>query len=1106
VWLAPSSRAAAAIRDELAAKADSTILTPGVMTFDDLARKVVAASGVKTRLVSSSIRRDLLRRVVAKSVAANELELFAEAAGQTGFVDLLVEHIRELKRRDVRPSDYSRTASKLRQPRLRELAKLYAAYETLLAEHGLWDDERLFYSARDVLAQRDFRMYSNLDLVVADGFNDFTRVQFELLLALVARSAKVVVSLPIDPRGDGERTELFAKTEATLELFERQFPQLEVRRLGERQPTNAAIGHLVRNVFRYPQPAPEAEVDKALDSIEIVEAASAHDEIAQLARRIKTRLVNSDAKPADIVVVLRSLGDAAPRISEVFSQFGIPFSLETSKRLAAAPLLSTLTRVLQLDAADWPFRGLVALVTNNAITSIPAESRASIDWLIRDLQIAKGRQKLFAAFESLAQQENIDQQSEHHQRQTLAAKKALPPLSYVAAALDRLPESASLTEWGTALATLGSELGLSPFVELGANTPSSLSDAAAWEAIVSHFAAFEKLDAWLGEQPRKFDRRQIIDMLRDLASHERLPRTHDDAGCVRILSAQTARTIFAPHLYLAGMSEQAFPEATSAGQLATDSDYRQLSRAAMKTSSKEVTGSDPSRSQDEMLLFYEVLSRAGETLTISYPAMDDKAQVLPPSPYVLELRRMFRKCERQLPTTPPQLSPVARCSFKHAAEFAKNSAGGGNNLNSGESSYADWRVAAIADAVRRDGDRRLLAGLFSYELTKSVAASIESGVRIVHDRAHGEAFTPSEGLLTSPAVIERLGKRFGTDHSWSPSQFETYAACPYKFFLHSVLRLEPLGELMLETDFARRGSLLHQVLAAFHRKYSDSEEGGWSALWNDQPRFVAELRQALARAIGNAPPEGIEAALRELDRRQIDKWADLYHGHHKRYDDTWDKYNFEERPQPTHFELRFGRKHSGEADDEDADSTDKVFELEIAKGEWIKIAGRIDRIDVGRVGGQTVFNVIDYKSGRRPTLTMDKIESGERLQPALYVMAAQAVLFANGQAVPMWAGYWSMHGGVTTRKDYSLHCSVESGKATEIWENLKPKVISRIAEIVRAARRGDFPIASSDLHCTSMCDFKTVCRVAQVRNAKKIWSGNVEAPGKDNQPPGLPGV
>jgi hypothetical protein len=135
-----------------------------------------------------------------------------------------------------------------------------------------------------------------------------------------------------------------------------------------------------------------------------------------------------------------------------------------------------------------------------------------------------------------------------------------------------------------------------------------------------------------------------------------------------------------------------------------------------------------------------------------------------------------------------------------------------------------------------------------------------------------------------------------------------------------------------------------------------------------------------------------------------------------------------------------------------------------------------------------VFNVIDYKSGKRPTLTSERIESGECLQPALYVMAAQALVFGDEQATPLWAGYWSLKNGVTTRKGFSLHCSVASGELTTEWQELQPKVIARIAEIVRSARRGDFPVNSSDVNCTSRCDFKTVCRIGQVRSVNKVWT------------------
>ena len=83
-----------------------------------------------------------------------------------------------------------------------------------------------------------------------------------------------------------------------------------------------------------------------------------------------------------------------------------------------------------------------------------------------------------------------------------------------------------------------------------------------------------------------------------------------------------------------------------------------------------------------MLLFYEVLTRAEESLTISYPALDDKAQALPPSPYVTEVERTLRRRPtHQCSRAAPQLSPIA-ARRRHR-----------------RSASTDWRIQAVAQAI-----------------------------------------------------------------------------------------------------------------------------------------------------------------------------------------------------------------------------------------------------------------------------------------------------------------------------------------------------------------------------------------------------------------------
>jgi ATP-dependent helicase/DNAse subunit B len=456
-----------------------------------------------------------------------------------------------------------------------------------------------------------------------------------------------------------------------------------------------------------------------------------------------------------------------------------------------------------------------------------------------------------------------------------------------------------------------------------------------------------------------------------------------------------------------------------------------------------------------MLLFYGVINCAEQSLTISYPALDDKAQHLPASPYVTELRRIAETIRpATIRTARPQLSPIPS---------------GGTPL-----SATDWRVQAIANAL--SGDVALLAGIFR----APSGSAVDAGLRIVYERAHGDSFGPAEGLLTSPAAAARFAQRFGPERLWSPSQWETYAACPYKFFLEQVLGLEPLGDLVLETDFARRGSRLHDVLAEFHRRWP-SVRGDHVV---DSDREAAAFMEHFCRVVDSrvsTTSAGIDAALLELDRRQLRKWAENHREHHARYDGQWSKLGVP--LVPAHFELRFGPARPGDADADDPHSCNDTFTLKI-NGELVRVIGRIDRIDVARVGERIQFAVIDYKSGRRASLKEEHIASGEHLQLPIYVAAAQALLF-DGNAEPLAAGYWTMAGGFDSKGVLAVQHGEENAKR---WDGVQGVVQQRIGQFIAAIRRGEFPVFSCDDQCTSRCDFNAVCRVAQARSVGKSWS------------------
>jgi ATP-dependent helicase/DNAse subunit B len=304
--------------------------------------------------------------------------------------------------------------------------------------------------------------------------------------------------------------------------------------------------------------------------------------------------------------------------------------------------------------------------------------------------------------------------------------------------------------------------------------------------------------------------------------------------------------------------------------------------------------------------------------------------------------------------------------------------------------------------------------------------------------------------------------------------------------------------LELETDYERRGSRLHDVLAAFHRQWQNQRRERTLSSAEEAAQFIEHLRNVVETRL-NSPRAGIDAALTELDRRQILKWAERHFDHHARYDALWSK--LDARMEPAHFELRFGPSRSGEADSDDPHSCDDAFTLTI-HGEPVRVTGRIDRIDVARVGERVVFNVIDYKSGRKPSLKEEHIATGEHLQLLIYVAAAQVLLF-DGNAQPLAAGYWTMAGGFDAKG--VLAVQLEGDNSRQHWNKRRTTVETLIGGFIDAIRRGQFPVFSRDEKCTSRCNFNTICRITQIRSLGKVPAacGLVENNPKPT-PPGEP--
>ena len=156
LWLAPTWRAAAEVRQRLFDGAFRGCFRPAVMTFEKFAETILHAAGLPIRPVARLMKRELIRQIIDQQSARGRLTHFQSIATTGGLVDLVCEFISELKRLEIWPEEFHRACSARGiSDKDIELSEIYEAYQQTLREHGLFDAEGRFWSARDVLQKAE---------------------------------------------------------------------------------------------------------------------------------------------------------------------------------------------------------------------------------------------------------------------------------------------------------------------------------------------------------------------------------------------------------------------------------------------------------------------------------------------------------------------------------------------------------------------------------------------------------------------------------------------------------------------------------------------------------------------------------------------------------------------------------------------------------------------------------------------------------------------------------------------------------------------------------------------------------------------------------------
>ena len=1024
------------------------------VTFYTLYAELLAAAGESVARLDDPVLHRLMRAIVDSLYASSALRYYAPLRDKPGFFRALRTMIRELKRARVTPEAFT-AAIAGQGPRLEELAAIYTAYQRWLGGSDWTDAEGQGWLAAQALADHP-HLCSHWPLLVVDGFDRFSPTQLEVLRRLVEQAGETLITLT-----GAERPRLahrrfhraLSAIESALGVKARPLPDARVR-------LAPSLAHLEATLFeRGSEPAagmpPEAPPDRALT---LLEAPTRAEEVRAALRWLKIRLVHDGLFPHEVAVLTRDLEPYRAFIEETAAEFGLPLRLAGGTWLDENPAVAALLDLLALPLRNWPRRLVVeawhspyfrcrigrAAINSASAQEVEPGDADLLDAVARHGQVIAGLDQWHEALDRLARAQADDEVTGEDSDEVAAAlgvptgRAATALRARLDAFVTRLtpPDQATVRDYTAWLETLiGDDPDLAPEEQpwtlgdsLGivarARTPLRIADCGLrtrnpqsairnpqWNDLPTaerDVAALQRLKDVL---------RGLVFAESALGQAEPVPyarfwqelRGAVEATSYRVPPPEGQSTVLAAPVPAArGLSFRAVALlGLSEGEFPRAPQQDPLLRESDRRVLAEAGLQLESRLLgDEVSLFYEAVTRATDQLLVTRPYLADDGQPWEASPYWEQLRQRIGVQPRRVRPEDPLLPEDAASSTELLSVLAQRL------------SQPDGAPSA-EPYVRHLADDRVLRADWQ---------AIQAGAQVLAARLAAEAEGPYEGDLSD--LRWHLSRAYGPDRPWSASRLETYAVCAYAFFASYVLGLEPRQPVEAGYDVRQLGSMHHAILEKVFRRVTETGEAPAELL----PEIARETFDAAPETYGFRPTPLWVQQRGELERilaATIEALVEASEG--------WE---------PAHFEPPFGLHGT------------PPLELADENGETVRLRGYIDRVDVNSDGQ---LRVIDYKSGSTPISARD-LESGKRVQLALYALAARDVL---GLGEPAAGMYWH----IGSARPSSLRLERYFGGIEVALDTAVAHALSYAA----GTRRGHFAPQPPKGGCPSWCPAADFC-------------------------------
>ena len=1005
-----------------------------ILSFERLAEFILNELGHPcSPLLAEEGRLMVLRALLARR--RDRLSLFHATARLPGLARQLSVTLRELQHHKLGPERLVKLADRFPGARrldakLRDLAVLLEAYLDWLKAHHTSDADSLLDLATQALRTPPREGQPPRRTLCAglwlDGFAEMTPQELDLVAVFLPCCAQATLAFCRDAESQHESPLASGyQVEWTLgQLMDRVSGRDEITPVtqmlprptqGGRFAPESALGRLERFWAR-PQATGsvsdhEAQSQTGPDrSVRLVACQNPEAEAAQAAREILRFVRDSGARFRDVAVMARSLEGYHNAIRRAFIHYGIPFFLDRRESVAHHPLAELTRFALRTVLFGWQPQDWFGALK----TGLVERGEDAIDRLENEALSRGWRGAAWHAALTTPDQPEIADRLEPVRVRVIAPFVSLArglgvPLPGEAEAGERPAFASSACPSGKELAeelrAFWRELDVEETMT-GWSGPTTADGAAptpqARAAI--HATVWDQMNLWLENvslafQDERLPLREWLPILEAGLANLTVGVIPPSLDQVLVGAVDRSRNPDLRMAVVVGFNETVFPAPPPISQILTETD-----RAALADAGIELGPDQRRHIGRERYYGYIACTRARERLLLTYSLRDGSDKPLSPSPFVDHLRRLFPTLEVETAPGVPDWAQI-----EHEAELIVPLARGSGPGFSARATVLAGRLPQIGEILER------LPRMPSAELSESLSPAVA-------EQLHG------------PAVLRT-----------SVSRIESFAACPFKFFIESGLRAQERKRF--EVDSRQRGSFQHEVLARFHAEKKPGK-GEWRDLTPTEAReIIGRIAAATALEYGQGLFQSDDQNLfsaRSLTLALQD-FIEVTVG--------WMRaaYQFEPRVVEVAFNNPGGAL--------------PAWELDLGEGHGLLFRGIIDRVDlaIDPQTGVAECVVVDYKSGSRridPVL----LAHGIQIQLPAYLAVLRQLpdpmqAFGVARLVPAGVFYASLRGEykrAQNRSDVIANAAETRRDAYQHRGRFNVEVLPRLDRLYNQGQSGQF--------------------------------------------------